>query len=123
MLRNIYYIYIYIYFRSRNYLPEVRRTINTKNDCEISSLEHVIVTVSIPFLGKRGNVVVILESPAGTKSELMTQRPSDSDSNSVRLISWNFSSVHFWGEKVEGIWILTAKSEDISSTLGNTKIK
>lgn len=29
---------------------------------------------------------------------------------------WYFSSVHFWGEKIDGTWKLTAKTDDEYST-------
>lgn len=101
-----------MYFRSTNYLSsEESSSTDMKTDCEINSLEHVEVKVSFSFSGQRGKVILVLESPAGTKSHLMTPRPLDSDLSGSQF--WTFSSVHFWGEKVHGIWKLTAKSDDI----------
>lgn len=59
-----------INFRSTSlYSSEVwsRKRIRTGEDCKIDSLEHVELKVSFSYSRKRGNVVLFLESPAGTK--------------------------------------------------------
>lgn len=105
-------------------MPEVwsRRRIKGGEECEINSLEHVEVKVSFSYSSRRGNLILLLESPAGTKSYLMTNRPWDSIKYSDPGSGfWYFSSVHFWGEKIDGTWKLTAKTDDEYSTKGKWK--
>lgn len=102
-------------------MPEVwsRRRITSGEECEIDSLEHVEVKVSFSYSSRRGNLILLLESPAGTKSYLMTHRPWDSIKYSDPGSGiWYFSSVHFWGEKMDGTWKMTAKTDDEYSTKG-----
>ena len=66
-------------------------------------LEHVQCKVSLNYY-PRGNVMIALTSPAGTKSILLFPRPKDSFSNSFE--DWPFLSVHFWGENPAGKWKL-----------------
>ena len=109
-------------FRSTNYFSssvQSRKLIRNDDTCQISSLEHVKVLVSFSYTRRRGNVVLTLESPAGTKSFLLTPRPIDS----IKFYgpgsrAWYYSTVHFWGEKIDGLWTLTAKSDDPFSTQG-----
>lgn len=103
-----------------------RKRIKSGENCKIDSLEHVRVKVSFSYSRRRGNVILFLESPAGTKSYLMTPRPLDSIKHSDPGSGyWYFSSIHFWGEKVDGTWKLTAKTDDEYSskvTLNSWKI-
>ena len=109
-------------FRSTNYFSssvQSRKLIRNDDTCQISSLEHVKVLVSFSYTRRRGNVVLTLESPAGTKSFLLTPRPIDS----IKFYgpgsrAWYYSSVHFWGEKIDGLWALTAKSDSPFTTEG-----
>ena len=109
-------------FRSTNYFSSSVRSkklIRNGDSCPISSLEHVEVLVSFSYTRRRGNVVLTLESPAGTKSFLLTPRPIDS----IKFYgpgswAWYYSSIHFWGEKIDGSWALTAKSDDPFTTEG-----
>ena len=109
-------------FRSTNYFTssvQSRKRIRNGDTCQISSLEHVEVLVSFSYTRRRGNVVLTLESPAGTKSFLLTPRPIDS----IKFYGsgswvWYYSSVHFWGEKIDGLWTLTAKSDSPFTTEG-----
>ena len=109
-------------FRSTNYFSssvQSRKRIRNGDTCQISSLEHVEVLISFSYTRRRGNVVLTLESPAGTKSFLLTPRPIDS----IKFYGsgswvWYYSSVHFWGEKIDGLWTLTAKSDSPFTTEG-----
>ncbi|XP_078325535.1 furin-like protease kpc-1 isoform X2 [Crassostrea virginica] len=107
-------------YSSTNYFSssvQSRKLIRNDDTCQISSLEHVKVLVSFSYTRRRGNVVLTLESPAGTKSFLLTPRPIDS----IKFYgpgsrAWYYSTVHFWGEKIDGLWTLTAKSDEPFST-------
>lgn len=73
-------------------------TINTVNH-----LEHVQCKVSLNYM-PRGNIMLVLVSPSGTKSTLLFPRPRDTLGS--RFDQWPFLSVHFWGESVAGTWTL-----------------
>lgn len=78
-------------------------------DCGIRSLEKVQIEVSLLYEYKRGDITLILESPSGTLSFLMTPRPKDVTSSGELI--WNFTSVHFWGEQIAGTWKLLMKKD------------
>ncbi|KAF2349687.1 Peptidase S8 pro-domain [Trinorchestia longiramus] len=67
-------------------------------------LEHVqaVLTVSTP---KRGSLNILLDSPRGTRTTLLT--PRDKDVSREGFLSWPFMSVHTWGEDPRGTWTLT----------------
>ncbi|XP_076444407.1 proprotein convertase subtilisin/kexin type 4-like [Babylonia areolata] len=68
----------------------------------IQRLEHVQVHLKMNTQ-RRGDVSVILTSPAGTRSELLSQRPLDQYTG-----EWEFTfmTVHAWDENPEGTWQL-----------------
>ncbi len=66
-------------------------------------LEHVQCKVSLRYY-PRGNVMIVLTSPAGTRSTLLFPRPRDSFASTFE--EWPFMSVHFWGESPQGTWTL-----------------
>ena len=127
-------------------IPFSHRTVNshkswtfsvTKNSFsvldQISSLEHVIVTMSLSIRGvshyseydyddlndyegyiydwledshpRRGDIKIELTSPQGTKSILLPYRNYDFI-NAEGYDDWPFMSVHFWGENPIGTWTL-----------------
>nr|XP_022322511.1 neuroendocrine convertase 2-like isoform X2 [Crassostrea virginica] len=98
---------VYVDFSNelRSYISE------TGKQCSISSLEYVQVEVFLTFSSRRGDISLILTSPSGTKSYLMTPRPYDSELTEFEYgtLLWKFSSVHFWGEDIRGTWKLTMK--------------
>ncbi|KZC04039.1 Furin-like protease 2 [Dufourea novaeangliae] len=67
---------------------------------EVRFLEHVQCKVSLRFF-PRGNLRLLLTSPMGTTSTLLFERPRDV--LSANFDDWPFLSVHFWGEKADGI--------------------
>lgn len=68
----------------------------------ITSLEHTQVHIKLET-GRRGNTEIFLTSPAGTRSELLLRRPSDSTSEGI---DFDFTTVHNWMENPEGQWTL-----------------
>ncbi|XP_053396532.1 PC3-like endoprotease variant B [Mercenaria mercenaria] len=78
----------------------------TFNGCQdnrsnsITSLEHVQLIFK-GVSGRRGNVEIILVSPAGTRSELLTRRPPDDSQDDI---DFEFMTVHNWGENPDGTW-------------------
>ncbi|XP_067842304.1 PC3-like endoprotease variant B [Heptranchias perlo] len=70
----------------------------------IDTLEHVQVTISMSSIC-RGDLSISLISPYGTKSKLLEVRTADNSKTGLQ--NWTFMSVHSWGEKPKGLWILT----------------
>nr|XP_029512291.1 proprotein convertase subtilisin/kexin type 5-like [Oncorhynchus nerka] len=66
-------------------------------------LEHVVIRVTITH-SHRGDLSVTLTSPAGTKSQLLANRPLDHSIEGFQ--SWEFMTTHCWGEKASGEWSL-----------------
>ena len=66
-------------------------------------LEHVQCKISLRYF-PRGNVMIALTSPAGTRSILLFPRPKDMFATTFE--DWPFLSVHFWGENPVGTWKL-----------------
>ena len=66
-------------------------------------LEHVQCKISLRYY-PRGNVMAVLTSPSGTRSNLLLPRPRDSFASTFD--DWPFLSVHFWGESPQGEWSL-----------------
>ena len=75
---------------------------------EIKYLEHVEAIISLSF-SKRGDLVLYLTSPKGTRSTLLAQRIRDKDSR-VGFNNWTFMTTHCWGENPEGKWTLEARN-------------
>eukprot|EP00128_Syssomonas_multiformis_P015533 Colp12_sorted_trinity150504_noHs@30087 len=69
----------------------------------VAKLEHVTVTVDISH-PMRGGLSVVLTSPSGTRSELLTERKYDYSSEGFQ--DWTFMTVRNWGESPEGEWVL-----------------
>ncbi|XP_065927111.1 furin-like protease kpc-1 isoform X2 [Magallana gigas] len=113
---------------SKTTISELASSIKeTGQNCTIRSLEKVQIDVYFSYESRRGDFTLILESPSGTVSYLMTPRPEDSDNthNVSEKVNWTFTSVHFWGENLQGKWNLSLKYEpedslnthDVSATL------
>ena len=63
-------------------------------DNQVDKLEHVVLTVSF-IHRRRGDLSLLLISPSGTKSELLSTRRYDDSKEG--LDEWKFMTVHFWG--------------------------
>ncbi|XP_068428721.1 proprotein convertase subtilisin/kexin type 6 [Clinocottus analis] len=72
-------------------------------DQHVDYLEHVVVKVLVAH-PRRGDIEINLISPSGTRSQLLAKRLFDSSNEGFR--NWEFMTVHFWGERAEGIWTL-----------------
>ena len=73
-------------------------------DNEVNYLEHVQAFISLKS-SKRGNTIIYITSPLGTKSLLLSQRPLDTDSDKG-FQKWPFMTTHAWSEHSQGIWKL-----------------
>ena len=70
----------------------------------VNYLEHVQAQITIQSR-RRGDLVIHLTSPMGTRSKILPQRPNDGDCIKG-FDGWKFLSVHFWGENPAGRWKL-----------------
>ncbi len=69
----------------------------------------------IKSCGQKGGEQVTLTSPSGTTSTLLPLRPGDIYPNSYD--SWQFLSVHFWGENPLGVWTIRVRFTDVVGTI------
>jgi subtilisin-like proprotein convertase family protein len=69
---------------------------------------------------RRGDLSIVLTSPAGTKSRLLSPRPLD---DSKEGVDFTFMTVHNWGEDPHGTWTLDVAdnhdNRDSSESRGN----
>ena len=116
------------------------RTVSFSGD--VGYLELVVVQISLAFQGvdvqryldysvyqyldkhfdsfdnvmpRRGDIMLELTSPKGTKSTLLPYRLKDSWPGNYT--KWPFMSVHFWGEDPSGDWTLTVRNNGSTGTL------
>lgn len=82
-------------------------------------VEHVTVSVGIEH-AKRGQLEILLTSPAGTVSRLAELRPLDTSAN----LNWTFMTVRNWGENALGTWRLSVRDRvtGATGTLKSTQI-
>ncbi|XP_067942280.1 neuroendocrine convertase 2-like [Watersipora subatra] len=73
-------------------------------DNQVNYLEHVQVFVTVNA-SRRGNIVMFLTSPMGTRSMILSKRPKDDDSLEG-FTKWPFMTTHSWAEKPKGTWSL-----------------
>lgn len=83
-------------------------TIDT-NSClgqknEVNYLEHVQAFISLKS-SRRGNTIIYITSPIGTRSLLLSKRPLDTDSEKG-FHKWPFMTTHAWSEHARGTWKL-----------------
>lgn len=72
---------------------------------DLGKIERVSVSVQVQH-ARRGDLIFLLCSPAGTCVPLTSTRPNDDDSQ-FGLMGWTFSTVAFWGEnEIIGTWTL-----------------
>jgi len=89
-----------------------------------NSIEHVHLGMNIssyPTPFKRGQLSISLESPAGTKSEIMTRRKNDMEEAGFNTGHWPLLSTHFWGENPSGIWniLIEVDEKPVENISGN----
>ncbi|CRL05005.1 CLUMA_CG018231, isoform A [Clunio marinus] len=69
----------------------------------VNFLEHVQARISLTTQ-RRGDIVIYLTSPSGTRTCLLTERIHDVSRSGFN--DWPFMTVHQWGESPQGIWEL-----------------
>ncbi|KAJ8304122.1 hypothetical protein KUTeg_017705 [Tegillarca granosa] len=63
----------------------------------IRFLEHVQVEITIAAVERRGEIEMYITSPMGTRSTLLSRRPSDYKPGG--FVEYPFMTVHSWGER------------------------
>lgn len=86
----------------------IRLRLMVKECPNVNYLEHVQAKVTLTA-HRRGDLKIILISPAGTRSTLLAERPNDS--SKAGFNAWPFMSVHTWGEQPFGTWYLEIHNE------------
>ena len=87
--------------------------LDASNCGAINHMEHLHLLIDLTSGARRGDLSVILKSPAGTQSVLLGPRPEDQIRTGFSLFkTWPMMSVHYWGEPVVvpdvgGVWTLT----------------
>lgn len=74
---------------------------------EINFIEHVQAIITLQA-SRRGDLVLYLVSPMGTRSMILNRRPLDDD-NKNGFVRWPFMTTQTWGENPRGKWTLEAK--------------
>lgn len=72
------------------------------------------ITITHP---RRGDLAIYLTSPSGTRSQLLANRLFDHSMEGFK--NWEFMTIHCWGERATGDWILEVY--DTPSQLRNFK--
>lgn len=86
---------------------------------EVNYLEHVQAFISLRS-SRRGDTIIFLTSPLGTRSLLLSKRPLDSDDTNG-FHKWPFMTTHAWAERSRGLWrleIFFSSSDDKQPTTG-----
>jgi proprotein convertase subtilisin/kexin type 2 len=81
---------------------------NTKD--EVNYLEHVQAFITLKS-SRRGNTVIFITSPLGTRSLILSRRPLDDDSNKG-FYKWPFMTTHAWAERAQGTWTLEIRFDN-----------
>ncbi|XP_006996032.2 proprotein convertase subtilisin/kexin type 5 isoform X1 [Peromyscus maniculatus bairdii] len=82
----------------------------------VNYLEHVVVRITITH-PRRGDLAIYLTSPSGTRSQLLANRLFDHSMEGFK--NWEFMTIHCWGERAAGDWVLEVY--DTPSQLRNFK--
>jgi len=80
---------------------------------EIRYLEHVQVVMTITY-PRRGDLVIWLTTPMGTRTCLLPVRGDDASDEGFK--KWTFMTTHAWGEDPRGIWKIEIKDGGDSRT-------
>ena len=127
-------LFLHFYFRILSSNSQRSVTFDIPAICRVHFLEHVVVHMSMSLHGyaqgysygdyptgsdesyiqdwlgdlhtKRGDIMIELTSPRGTKSVLLPYREYDFV-NEEGYDNWPFMTVHHWGESPVGTWTLT----------------
>lgn len=74
---------------------------------EVNYIEHIQAIITLNST-RRGDLILHLTSPMGTRSMILNRRPFDDDSKNG-FVRWPFMTTHTWGENPRGTWKLEVK--------------
>lgn len=74
---------------------------------EVNYIEHVQAIITLNAT-RRGDLILHLTSPMGTRSMILNRRPFDDDSKNG-FVRWPFMTTQTWGENPRGKWKLEVK--------------
>lgn len=77
------------------------------SNSEVNYIEHVQAIITLNAT-RRGDLILFLTSPMGTRSMILNRRPFDDD-NKNGFVRWPFMTTQTWGENPRGKWTLEAK--------------
>uniref|UniRef100_A0AAY4DKJ2 P/Homo B domain-containing protein n=1 Tax=Denticeps clupeoides TaxID=299321 RepID=A0AAY4DKJ2_9TELE len=91
---------------------QILRSTHTSDGCsnQVVFLEHVTVVVSLTH-PRRGDLSIMLISPSGTRSHLLSPRAYDHSTEGFR--KWKLMTTHCWGETAAGDWILEVRDNPL----------
>lgn len=88
---------------------------------EINYIEHVQAIITLNAT-RRGDLILHLTSPMGTKSMILNRRPFDEDMKNG-FVRWPFMTTQTWGENPRGRWTLEAKFYNATDPNDNLTLK
>lgn len=88
---------------------------------EVNYIEHVQAIVTLNAT-RRGDLILFLTSPMGTRSMILNRRPFDDD-NKNGFVRWPFMTTQTWGENPRGVWKLEAKFYNATDLNDNLSLK
>lgn len=91
------------------------------DNTKIDFLEHVDLHMKIQHT-RRGNIMINVTGPSGTPSTLLFPRKHDTSKDGIPF-DFGFSSIHFWGESVDGKWTVKVCDMLPSGTAGTGTIE
>lgn len=74
---------------------------------EVNYIEHVQAIITLKA-SRRGDLILHLVSPMGTRSMILNRRPLDDDGKNG-FVRWPFMTTQTWGENPRGKWTLEVK--------------
>ena len=138
-------LFLHFYPRTLSSNSQYSGTFDIPAGCHVHFLEHVVVHMSLSLHGyaqgysygdyptgsdvsyiqdwlkdqhtKRGDIMIELISPQGTKSVLLPYRKYDFV-NEEGYDNWPFMTVHHWGENPVGTWTLTLSFKSLTGYIG-----
>lgn len=84
-------------------------------ETEVNYLEHVQAVITVNGT-RRGDIVMHLTSPMGTRSMILSKRVNDDDHRDG-FTKWPFMTTHTWGEYPHGTWTLEVCIAHIDCTI------
>ena len=84
---------------------------------EVNYIEHVQAIITLNTT-RRGDLILHLVSPSGTRSMILNRRPYDDDDKNG-FVRWPFMTTQTWGENPRGKWKLEAEFYSEKDTANN----